>query len=211
MKQKTLKQKFDIEGIGLFTGESVKLSCLPAEANTGVVFKRVDLEGQPSILASIAHVDSTFRTTCLKKNDIQIHTVEHILSAFYGMGIDNVLVELDGSEIPILNGSAEPFVTKINTAGTTELDAEREFIRFESRLEFKDEVSGAKYSYTPLEDEDAFEIVSIIDYNSKVGRQVAMYKPDVSYSEDIAPSRTFVFVNELGFTHGANLRHLLRN
>jgi len=197
MKQQTLSQKFEIKGTGLFTGEIVNICCMPADVSTGVVFKRTDIEDSPSIIASITNVDSTFRTTCIKKNDVRIHTIEHILSAFYGMGIDNVLIELDGPEIPILDGSAKPFVNEIKNVGITEQEADRDFIRFDKKLEFKDKVSGAEYSYTPLEDENDFEFVSIIDYNSKVGRQVAMYKPNISYSEEIAPSRTFVFVNEL--------------
>lgn len=197
MKQRTINQKFDLNGSGLFTGKSVKMSCLPAEANTGIVFKRIDLPDEPTILASIVNVDSTFRTTCIKKNEVQVHTIEHIMSAFYGMDIDNVIVELDGPEIPIFDGSAKLFVDAISKVGVKELEQDKAFIRFDERLDFVDEVSGAEYSYIPLEDENDFEFISIIEYNSKVGRQVAMYKPDDSYKDQIAPSRTFVFVNEL--------------
>ena len=97
MKQKTIAQKFEIEGIGLHTGKTAKLICLPAPANKGIVFKRTDLEDQPEIPAIVNFVDSTFRSTCLKKGEAQVHTTEHLMSAFYGLGIDNVIIEIDES------------------------------------------------------------------------------------------------------------------
>ncbi|NNE26280.1 MAG: bifunctional UDP-3-O-[3-hydroxymyristoyl] N-acetylglucosamine deacetylase/3-hydroxyacyl-ACP dehydratase, partial [Saprospiraceae bacterium] len=120
-----------------------------------------------------------------------------LLSAFYGMNIDNVLVELTGPEIPILTGSAEPFTNAIQAVGTEEQDAEREYIAFDEQLEFSDPVSGAEFLYLPATEEKAFEITALIDYHSKVGRQVAVFDPEVDYIKEIAPSRTFVFVNEL--------------
>jgi len=197
MKQCTLKQKFDLEGIGLHTGVNVKLTCLPSEVGTGVTFRRLDVEGQPSIPANITNVDSTFRSTTIKNDEVCIHTIEHLLSAFLGMGIDNVLVELNGPEIPILDGSAMPFVKAITAAGIEEQDGERDYIEFDKTLEFTDPDSKAEYMYIPCKEGEEFEYTSIIEYNSKVGRQVAMYRPEVSYSDEIAGSRTFVFVNEL--------------
>ncbi len=197
MKQCTLKQKFDLEGIGLHTGVNIKLTCHPSEVDSGVVFKRIDAEGQPSIPASITHVDSTYRSTCIKKGDVLVHTIEHILSAFLGMGIDNVLVELNGPEIPILDGSAIPFVNAIKAAGVEEQEKDKDYIEFDKTLEFTDPHSKSEYMYIPCKEGEEYEYTSIIEYNSKVGRQVAMYRPGISYSEEIAPSRTFVFVNEL--------------
>lgn len=197
MKQKTLKQGFEVEGIGLHTGEQVKMSCLPAESNTGIKFKRIDIEGEPVIDAYIMNVDSTFRSTCIKKNEVYIHTIEHLLSALYGLEIDNAMIELSGPEIPILNGSAQPFAEKILEAGIIEQEEDRQFIEFDQILNFKDDVSGAEYIYMPLQENESFEYTSIIEYNSKVGRQVACFKPGISYIDEIAPSRTFVFVNEL--------------
>lgn len=201
MKQKTISQQFEIEGIGLHTGNTAKITCLPAEANTGIIFKRIDVEGQPSIPASVVYIDSTFRSTCLSKDEIMIYTTEHLLSACYGLGVDNLMIEIDGSEIPILNGSAEPFVKAITNAGITELEAEKEFLELDEVLTFKDEASGAEYIYMPVSDHSETEITSIIEYSSKVGTQVATYKNDINYSKEIAPARTFVFVNELETLH----------
>ena len=198
MNQFTLKNTFDLSGIGLHTGEIIRLSCRPSEENTGIIFKRTDIDDAPLIHANLINVDSTFRSTSIKKGDVYVHTIEHLLSAFYGLGVDNALVEIDGPEIPILDGSAKPFVDAILSVGKEEQSAPRDYIEFNKQLEFRDEKSGAEYIYMPTgESDDLFEITSIIEYNSKVGRQVAMYRPDISYAEEIAPSRTFVFVNEL--------------
>lgn len=201
MKQKSIGQKFELEGIGLHTGKTVKITCLPAEVNTGIVFIRTDIEGHPSVPASVVFIDSTYRSTYLSKEDVKVCTTEHLLSACYGLGIYNMIVELDGIEIPILNGSAEPFVKAILAAGIAEQDVDSEYLELDEIHTFTDEASGAEYIYMPVTDHADTEITSIIEYNSKVGRQVATYKADVNYSEDIAPARTFVFVNELETLH----------
>ncbi len=201
MNQQTISYKFELEGIGLHTGKMVKMTCLPAEVNSGIVFKRVDLEDQPLIPASLTVVDSTFRSTSLKKGDNLVSTTEHLLSACYGLGIDNMTIELNGPEVPILNGSAEPFVTAISQAGITDQEAAREYLDLDETLQFDDPQSGASYIYIPVEDHDESDITAIIEYSSKVGRQVAAYNSSISFKDDIAPSRTFVFVNELEELH----------
>lgn len=125
-KQKTLKQSVSISGIGLFTAENATLTLHPLEANSGIHFLRSDLNGKPQIPADLDHVVSTPRCTILGNELFTIHTVEHLLSALKGMQIDNVLVELTGPEIPIMDGSAEPFVELIQKGGVQELDAERQ-------------------------------------------------------------------------------------
>ena len=197
MKQKTLSGSFQLEGIGLHTGEIVTLTVSPGEPNSGIIFVRSDLDNQPEILASIRNIDSTFRSTCLKKGDAMVHTTEHLLSALCGMGINNAVIEVTGPEIPILDGSSLPFSKAIIEAGITEQEEEVEFIEFNKNLSFKDEVSGAEFLYFPLGEGESSEITSIIEYSSKVGRQVAIYNSDTDFHKDIAPSRTFVFVNEL--------------
>jgi len=197
MKQKTIATSFKLEGIGLHTGEFVQLECKPLEAGKGIIFKRVDLENAPEIPASIANVDSTNRSTTIKKGDIFIHTIEHLLSAFRGFNIDNAMVELSGPEIPILDGSAQAFVAAITESGVVDLDAEQEIMQFPVTLNFKDPASGAEYTYLPIKEDETSEITSIIEYSSKVGRQVAIYNENINYAKEIAPSRTFVFVNEL--------------
>jgi len=197
MNQKTIKSPFKLEGIGLHTGTTVRMQCLPETANKGIYFVRTDLEKAIEIPASIINVDSTYRSTTLKKGDVFVHTTEHLLSALFGLGIDNMRIELDGPEIPILDGSANPFVKALKEAGLQDLEEEQELIEIPKQLHFKDEASGAEYFYFPVDDHDNSEITSIIEYTSKVGRQVAMYKHGVDYAKEIAPSRTFVFVNEL--------------
>ncbi len=201
MKQATLSQSFQLEGIGLHTGQMVKMVCKPAEVNSGIVFKRMDIDGAPEILASINHLDSTFRSTCLAKGEVKVSTTEHLLSALVGMRIDNAIIELTGSEIPILNGSAEPFVTAIKAAGRQEQEADRQYLELDKTLEFKDEESGAEYLYMPVDSIEETEYTTIIEYNSKIGRQVAIWNQGVSYDKEIAPARTFVFVNELEELH----------
>jgi len=201
MNQQTISQKFELEGIGLHSGQVAKLTCHPAEPGTGIIFKRIDLDGQPEVPASIVSVDSTFRSTCLKKGEVDIITTEHLLSALIGLGVDNALIELSGPEIPILDGSAQPFVASIMEVGVTAQEAERTYLELDEKLEFVDPTSGAHYLYIPVDEAADSEITSIIEYNSKVGRQVAIYNESVSYEAEIAPSRTFVFVNELEELH----------
>lgn len=197
MKQCTVRQPFKLKGIGLHSGVNINVTCKPGDVDKGVIFRRIDLDGHPEIPASITQIDSTYRSTCIAKNDAVIQTIEHILSAFVGLGIDNIVVELDGPEVPILDGSALPFTEAILAAGIVEQESEREYIQFNKTLEFKDPDSQAEYMYLPCNDGEEFEFTSIIEYSYKVGRQVAMYRPDISYKDEIAPSRTFVFVNEL--------------
>ena len=197
MRQQTISQKFHFKGIGLHTGETVTVTCIPAEVNTGIIFRRVDLESKMEIPSTIPFVDSTFRSTVLKKEDAIVSTTEHLMSALYGLHIDNLVIELDGPEIPILDGSSQPFVQLILEAGISEQVEEREYLELDQKLEFKDEESGSEYLYIPVADHSETEFTSIIEYSAKIGKQVALYRDGISYSEEIAPSRTFVFVNEL--------------
>jgi len=201
MKQATLSQPFELEGIGLHTGKTVKVICKPAEPGQGIIFRRTDLEGTPEVAASITLLDSTFRSTCLSKDEVMISTTEHLLSAFLGMKVDNAIIEINGPEVPILNGSAELFVNAIKKAGRTEQDLEREYLELDKTVEFTDEASGAEYMYIPVDNVEESEMTAIIEYNSKVGRQVAIYNEAVDYEKEIAPARTFVFVNELEELH----------
>ena len=201
MNQKTIQTDFELKGIGLHSGQTVTLTCKPATANQGVIFKRIDLEGAPEVPAALAYVDSTFRSTTLSKDGVVVATTEHLLSSLYGLEIDNIIVEIDGPEIPILDGSSELIAKKILAAGIKELEEEREFLQLDEQINFKDEVSGAEYIYMPLQEGEPSEITSIIEYNSKVGKQVAIYGEKTSYKDEIAPSRTFVFINELEELH----------
>jgi len=214
MWQKTISQEFEIQGIGLHTGETVNVRCIPADPNSGINFVRTDLDERIVIPCSLSFVDSTFRSTSLKKNDCLVTTIEHLLSALYGLGIDNLTIELDGPEVPILDGSALPFAEKLISIGVVEQEIEREYLELDEKLEFTDE-SGASYLYLPLKEGEDTEITSIIEYESKVGRQVAIYQDDNSYVTEIAPARTFVFVNELealqkkGVIKGGNVKNAI--
>jgi UDP-3-O-[3-hydroxymyristoyl] N-acetylglucosamine deacetylase/3-hydroxyacyl-[acyl-carrier-protein] dehydratase len=173
----------------------VTLTFKPAEANFGYRFQRVDLPDQPLIAADVKLVISTNRGTTLKHGEAQVSTVEHVLSALTGMGIDNVLLEINGPEMPIMDGTSMPFVRAIQAAGKTELDLEREYFVVSEPISYKDEVTGTELLALPA---DAFEATVMIDFNSSVlGPQFASLHDMDNYVTEVAPCRTFVFVHEL--------------
>ncbi|MFZ4477317.1 MAG: bifunctional UDP-3-O-[3-hydroxymyristoyl] N-acetylglucosamine deacetylase/3-hydroxyacyl-ACP dehydratase [Saprospiraceae bacterium] len=195
MKQSTIQNAVSVRGVGLHTGKTVTLTFKPALANHGYRFQRVDLPDQPVIPADVKMVISTNRGTTLKSGEAQVSTVEHVLSALTGMGIDNVLLEIDGPEMPIMDGTSMPFVEAILEAGMTELDAEREYFIVTEPIAYKDEVTGTELLALPS---DNFEATVMIDFASKVlGPQFAALHNLSDYVKEIAPCRTFVFVHEL--------------
>jgi UDP-3-O-[3-hydroxymyristoyl] N-acetylglucosamine deacetylase/3-hydroxyacyl-[acyl-carrier-protein] dehydratase len=195
MKQSTIQNAVSVRGVGLHTGKTVTLTFKPAQANHGFRFQRIDLPDQPVIPADVKMVISTNRGTTLKSGEAQVSTVEHVLSALTGMGIDNVLLEIDGPEMPIMDGTSMPFVAAIQEAGTAELDAEREYFIVTEPISYKDEVTGTEILALPS---DTFEATVMIDFASKVlGPQFAALSNLSDYVTEIAPCRTFVFVHEL--------------
>lgn len=197
MNKRTISKSVSIEGIGLHTGETNTLKLHPAEADHGIRFCRNDIEGKPTFIADVKYVFSTKRGTSLKYGEAQVHTVEHVLSALTALGIDNVLIEVDGAEIPILDGSALPFVELIKSAGIKEQDSEKEYFIVEEPIEFKDEVSGIEIIALP---HDGIEYTTMIDFNSPIlSKQYAHIDSFEGYAENIAPARTFVFVHELEY------------
>ncbi|MEM7571464.1 MAG: bifunctional UDP-3-O-[3-hydroxymyristoyl] N-acetylglucosamine deacetylase/3-hydroxyacyl-ACP dehydratase [Bacteroidota bacterium] len=195
MKQQTIAQSISLKGVGLHTGADVNLSFEPAPVGHGIKFQRTDLEGQPTINADVSLVESTDRSTTLKKGEASVSTVEHILSALSGMSVDNVLISLDGPEVPILDGSAKPFVELIKQAGTEEQEEDRLYFVVEEPITFRDEASGSELVALP---HDGFEVVCMIDFDSPVlGQQYATLRDRETYATDIAPCRTFVFLHEL--------------
>lgn len=201
--QRTLKKSYNFEGKGLHTGKHVKMSFHPAPINTGVVFLRTDISDDAYIKASIEYVTHTQRGTTLEKGNIKISTLEHVLSTFVGLGIDNVLVKVDQSEVPIVDGSAQPFVEAIMKDGLLDQDAERLYYKIEKEINVKDEESGAELVISPA---DSFSIDLIADYNSKIlGIQKVHYDDATDFVTEIAPCRTFVFFNELEFLFQNNL------
>ena len=203
MKQQTINEPVSVSGVGLHTGKVVTLTFIPAPVNHGYKFQRIDLEGKPVLNADVSRVTSTQRGTTIKSGLAEVNTIEHALSAVSGLGIDNVLMELDGPEVPILDGSAGPFVAALQQAGLVEQEEEREFFVVEQPIFYKDEKTGAELLALP---HDGFEIVSMIDFNSNVlGQQYAHYNGTTNYAKDIAPCRTFVFLHEVEFLFEQNL------
>lgn len=203
MKQRTLAKSFHLEGVGLHTGKSVKVDFEPAEPNTGIRFVRTDLPENPVLPADVSHVVSTNRGTTIRTGEAQISTVEHILSALTGMGVDNALIKADGPEIPIMDGSAKDFVEGILKAGIKEQDAAREYFEVVDPIIFQDEVTGTELMALPS---DHFEVTAMIDFNSQVlGHQYSSLEKLEDYAQQIAPCRTFVFVRELEKLSDQNL------
>ncbi len=203
MKQKTLARSFSLEGVGLHTGKSVIIEFEPAEVNYGIRFMRVDMEDQPVLTADVNQVVSTNRGTTIRNGEAQISTVEHVLSALAGLGIDNVLIKVNGPEIPIMDGSAIHFADGILKAGSIEQSADREYFEIEEPISFRDEVTGTELLALPG---DSFEITAMIDFNSQIlGHQYASLQNIDDYATQIAPCRTFVFVRELEQLFDQNL------
>lgn len=195
MKQSTIQSPVSVHGVGLHTGKKVTLTFRPAPANHGYRFQRIDLPEQPVITADVKLVASTNRGTTLRSGEAQVSTVEHVLSALTGLGIDNILMEIDGPEMPIMDGTSMPFVEALNRAGREELAAEKEYFEITEPISYKDEITGTELLALPS---DNFEATVMIDFNSSVlGQQFAALHNIDEYVDEIASCRTFVFVHEL--------------
>ena len=193
--QQTIKENISFSGAGIHTGVLTNMTLKPAKEDTGIRFVRVDLEGNPEIKADVANVFATERSTSLKKGNAEIHTVEHILAAITGSGIDNLIIEVDNIEIPILDGSAQKFSDTIEKIGVISQKAKRKYFEITKTFTFTDEKTGAKLVATPS---DNYEIEVEIDYNSKtLGIQNAALKNIAHFQTEIASSRTFCFLHEL--------------
>ncbi len=193
--QKTIKEAISLTGVGLHTGKDVTLTFKPAEANSGLAFKRVDLEGEPVIEADANYVTNTQRGTCLEKNGVTIQTSEHVLAALVGMDIDNVIIELNASEPPIMDGSSKFFVEAIEKSGVVELDAQREVFEITDIVSYVDEESGSEILVMPAKE---YQITTMVDFGTKVlGTQNATLSQISDFKNDIANSRTFSFLHEI--------------
>jgi UDP-3-O-[3-hydroxymyristoyl] N-acetylglucosamine deacetylase / 3-hydroxyacyl-[acyl-carrier-protein] dehydratase len=194
-KQKTLQSEVSLFGIGLHTGKEVKLTMKPAKENTGFVFVRTDLEGQPQVEADVNYVTSTERGTTLEKLGVKIHTCEHILAALVGMNIDNAILEMDSTEPPIMDGSSKFFVEAIEKAGILEQDFPREYLIIKEVLNFIDPETGSELTIIPS---DQYEITTMVDFGTKIlGTQNASLKNINDFKTEISSSRTFSFLHEL--------------
>ncbi|MDG1055511.1 MAG: bifunctional UDP-3-O-[3-hydroxymyristoyl] N-acetylglucosamine deacetylase/3-hydroxyacyl-ACP dehydratase [Schleiferiaceae bacterium] len=193
MMQKTLSKEISFQGNALHTGEVVKVKLIPSAENTGIVFVREDLDNA-EIPALVKYVNRTDRQTILQNGEASVGTVEHLMASLYALGIDNLRVELNGSEVPILDGSAAPLVDLILEAGIEEQSVEKNFYVLEETFTFKDE-DGSEIMALPSEE---FEVSALIDYGSSVlGPQHAHLDKMVNFRDEIASARTFSFLREL--------------
>ena len=195
-KQKTLRESVSLTGTGLHTGAEVTLTMKPAVADSGFCFKRTDLEGQPEIKALADNVAFTDRGTVLEENDARISTIEHCLAALRGLGIDNCLIEVNGPEAPILDGSAKPFVEAIKKAGTEELNEERDFFIVKEKMVVEDPETGSSIIAVP-EDGENYQAMISFDNSILLANQFANLESLDHFEEEISSCRTFVFLHEL--------------
>lgn len=202
-KQKTIAKPASLTGVGLHTGANVTITFKPAPVNHGYVFQRVDIEGKPLVPAKVENVVDTSRSTVIEQHGARVGTVEHVLSAAYGMGIDNLLIEIDAAETPILDGSAKPYIDAFEKVGIIEQDANKDFFVVTNNISYSDEENGIELMTFPDED---FSVNVMIDYNSSVlGNQYASLLSLKDYKNEIASCKTFVFLRELEFLLKNNL------
>lgn len=195
VKQRTIKQDVVITGVGLHTGTMVSMTIKPAPENHWYKFKRIDLEGQPEVLVDADNVTDTSRGTTISQNGASVSTIEHLMAALVGLQIDNVLIEIDGPEVPILDGSSAIFIDKFIEAGFEELDADRDYYEIPSAIHYSEADRKVEIMAMPL---DGYRLTCMIDFNSPVlGSQHASINTIEDFSKEISSSRTFCFLHEL--------------
>lgn len=194
-KQHTIKQQVSVSGVGLHTGKPVKMTFNPAPENHGYVFRRTDLPDSPSVAADCDNVVDTQRGTTIEQNGARVHTVEHTLAALAGLQIDNCLIDLDGPEPPIMDGSSYLFIEALESAGLIEQEADREFFVVDQPIHYYENDRQVDLAVLPMDD---FRVTVMIDYNSPVlGSQHATLLNIENFAKEFADSRTFVFLHEL--------------
>jgi UDP-3-O-[3-hydroxymyristoyl] N-acetylglucosamine deacetylase len=202
--QRTLKNVIRATGVGLHTGEKVYLTLRPAAPNSGIVFTRVDLPQPVEIKADAYHVGDTRLSTCLEQNGARVSTVEHLMSALAGLGIDNVYVDVSAPEVPIMDGSAGPFVFLLQSAGVEDQPAAKKFIRILKKVEVTDGDKSARF-----EPHNGFRVEFSIDFNHPVfdssANSVAVDFATTSYIKEVSRARTFGFMHEVEWMRGRGL------
>ncbi|WP_138434035.1 bifunctional UDP-3-O-[3-hydroxymyristoyl] N-acetylglucosamine deacetylase/3-hydroxyacyl-ACP dehydratase [Winogradskyella algicola] len=195
IKQKTIEKEVKLEGVGLHTGADVTLIFKPGAENSGFLFERVDLEGNPKIEADANYVTNTQRGTCLEKNGVTIQTCEHVLAALVGLDIDNAVIELNASEPPIMDGSSKFFVEALEKAGIVEQEAFREEYVIKEVVSYADESTGSEIILMPS---SSYKVTTMVDFGTKVlGTQNATMNAVSEFKDEIADARTFSFLHEL--------------
>ncbi len=204
LKQRSLKNSIRATGVGLHTGNKVFMTLLPAPPNTGIVFRRVDLETPVDIPAHAKNVGDTMLGTTLVKDDVRIATVEHLLSAFAGLGIDNAIVEVSAAEVPIMDGSAGPFVFLIQSAGIQEQRVAKQFTRIKKTVKVKDGDKWARFD--PF---DGFKVNFEIEFNhpifKKHSRTASIDFSTTSFLKEVSRARTFGFMRDIEALRARNL------
>ena len=201
--QQTLKNNYTFEGKGLHTGKVARMTVCPAPADTGIVFRRIDL-GEDALVPALAeNVSNTARSTTISSGNASVSTIEHILSALTGMGVDNAYIDIDNIEVPILDGSAKPYIDAIWNDGFQQQGAPRRYIEIKETIEIRNEEKG---SMVRIEPADEFRYDIMVDFNSRVlGVQQSSWDSSVLYPEQIGVCRTFVFFHEIEFLFNNNL------
>ena len=194
-KQKTIAKEVSLSGIGLHTGKTVEMTFKPAPVNHGFAFKRIDLEGEPVVEASAAYVTSTERGTSMEKQGVKIHTSEHVLAACVGLDLDNILIEMNAAEPPIMDGSSKYFIEALESAEVFEQDADVEEFVVEEVISYKDDITGSEIVLMPSEE---YQVTTMVDFGTKVlGTQNATLSSTKDFKEEISESRTFSFLHEI--------------
>lgn len=194
--QQTLRRNYSFEGKGLHTGRVAKMTVCPAPADFGIRFVRTDIGTDAVVEAVAENVSNTARSTTISKGEASVSTIEHIMSALTGMGVDNALIEIDNIEVPILDGSAKPYIEAIWNDGFEQQDAPRKYIELKETVEIVTE-NGSRVTIEPAEE---FSYDILVDFNSRVlGVQNAQWSPNVRYTEEVGVCRTFVFFHEIEF------------
>ncbi|SFE99198.1 bifunctional UDP-3-O-[3-hydroxymyristoyl] N-acetylglucosamine deacetylase/3-hydroxyacyl-ACP dehydratase [Thermoflexibacter ruber] len=202
-KQHTIQKSVTLSGVGLHTGVQANMTFLPAPPNHGIKFQRIDLEGQPIVDADADNVVDLSRGTTIEQSGARINTVEHTLAALVGMQIDNVLIQLDGPEPPIMDGSSQQFIVALQTCGLQEQDMLRNFFQPEQGIFYQEPDRDVEIAALPLDD---YRLTVMVDYNSPVlGSQHASLNDIEQFSEEIASCRTFCFLHELEMLYKNNL------
>lgn len=203
VKQRTIKSDVQFSGVGLHTGRQVNVTLKPATENHWYKFKRVDLDGQPIVNVDADNVTNTARGTTISQNGASVSTIEHLMAALVGLQLDNVLIEIDGPEVPILDGSSAIFIEKIQEVGFQDQDADRDYFEVTDNIHFTDAENKVEIVAMPV---DGYRITCMIDFNSPVlGSQHASISNLDEFSKEIAGSRTFCFLHELEALVSQNL------
>ena len=195
--QQTLRKSYSFEGKGLHTGKVARMIVGPAPVDTGIIFRRTDLGEGVQVEALAENVSSTARSTTISNGEASVSTIEHVLSALTGMGVDNAYIDIDNVEVPILDGSAKPYIDAIWADGFEQQDAPRRYIEIKETVEIVNEEKGSIVRIEPAEE---FSYSIKVDFNSRVlGVQNAQWNPSVEYPKEIGVCRTFVFFHEIEF------------